>query len=55
VTGGTHQARVVRRVRHGAYGSWAICQCGWEREAWNYRNADELVGQHNRTPNEEAS
>jgi hypothetical protein len=55
MAGGTHQARVVRRLRGGAYGAWVICDgCpGWERAAWSDDHATALAGQHNCTPNEE--
>jgi hypothetical protein len=53
VTGGTHQASVVRRFRHGGYGAWAVCTCGWQIPAANQAHAQRLAGQHNRTPNEQ--
>lgn len=53
MTGGTHQARVVRRLRGGAFGAWVICDgCpGWERQASNTNEETRLIAQHNLTPN----
>lgn len=47
----THQPRVSRRLRGGAYQWVAVCGTHWERIAGDQAHALRLVALHNENPN----